>query len=127
MGFGCEQKFGQNRVPPQKPLSDLCRRSVELDKSIFKFEIPVPPEVHPLAIFGVVPFPTVLPPADNFPTGETLHSLSNVLDVSFALVLITESVRAHTAAPLLLDTVERGGALTASRFRRRLSAVRWGG
>jgi len=80
-------------------------------------------EVHPLAILDVVPFPTVPPTADNFPTGETLHPLSNVLNVSFAFVLIAEEFCAHSAAPLSLNAVERWRALTASRFWRRLSAA----
>ena len=79
---------------------------MDLDKSILKPEIPVPPEVHPLAIIGVVPFPTVPPTADDFPTGKTLHSFSNVLDVSFTFVLIMEGVHAHTAAPFSLGAVE---------------------
>ena len=65
---------------------------MDLDKSILKPDIPIPPRVHTLAIFGVVPFPAVPPTVDNFPTGKTFHSLSYVLNVSFAFILIAEDV-----------------------------------
>ena len=87
---------------------------LDVNKSALKAEIPIPPEIHPLAIFGVVPFPVVLPGTNGFPTGETHRLLSHVPYMSLAFVLVVKNASTHTAAPLPLSTVERGCASTAA-------------
>lgn len=111
-----------SHITAENPFSDLRRRSVDLNKSILETEIPIPPVFLLLAILGIVSFPIVPPTADNFPTGEAHRPFPDVLNMSFALILIAEDVPAHTAAPLPSNGIERGCAVTAPRLRR-LSAV----
>lgn len=90
----------------------------DLDKSILEPKIPVFPDIHPLAIFCVVPFPIVLSTTKGFPTSETHRLLSHVLYVSLAFVPLAKDVSAYTTAPFFTVMVVRRCALTAPRFWR---------
>ena len=91
---------------------------MHLDESVLKAETPMLPQVHPLAILGVVPLPIVLPGANGFPTSETRRSFSHVSYMSLALVPIAEGGSAQAAIPFPSHMVERGGGLAALCFGR---------
>lgn len=91
----------------------ISSQSLNLGESVLKAETSISPEVHPLAILGVMSFLVVLPGANGFATGETHRLLSHVPDMSLAFVFVVEDVLAYAAIPLPSSVVERRGSLAA--------------
>ena len=89
--------------PKTKPTHE---RPLDINKCVLKAEISILSKVHPLAIFGVVPFPIVLPSANGFPTCETHCLFSRIPYVSLAFVLVVKNVPAYITAPLPLGVAE---------------------
>ena len=79
---------------------------LHFNETILETETPLLPEVHPLAILGIMAFFVVFPSADWLQAGETHRFFPHALNMPPALITIAEDFPTGATIPLSLSVIE---------------------